>query len=144
MDQQTLIELTADIVAAHLANNKVTGSEVPGIINAVHRALAQAVEPPAQVEALVPAVPVKASIKPGKVTCLECGRSMKMLKRHLSVDHELTPEAYRARWGLAHDHALVAPDYAKRRAELAVTAGLGRKKGETAAVRAKGKTAKRS
>lgn len=128
MDQETLITLTKDIVSAHVSNNSVTVNDLPVLIQSVYQALAQAGEPaPVVEEKLVPAVTIRASVKPDSVTCLECGFKGKMLKRHLSTDHGLTTQEYKARWNLGADHALVAPDYAAKRAELAKSFGLGRK-----------------
>ena len=129
MDKTMLMELTADIVAAHVSNNAVPAGSVGGLISAVHGALNQVGESAAPVtEVLVPAVSVRSSVKRDGVICLDCGRKLKMLKRHLNVDHGLTPAAYRERWGLAGDYPIVAPDYAEKRAELAIKIGLGRKR----------------
>lgn len=131
MDNETLITLTSDIVSAHLSNNNVAVNDVPVLIQSVYQALATVGEPaPVVEEKREPAVSARASVKPDAVTCMECGFKGKMLKRHLSTDHGLTPQEYRARWNLSADHALVAPDYAARRAELAKSIGLGRKMGE--------------
>lgn len=115
---------TADIVSAYVANNAVEADSVGGLIASVHQALSGlgAPEPEAQRE---PAVPVRKSVRPDHVTCLECGRKMKMLKRHIGTEHGLTPEEYRERWGLSEDHALTAPDYADKRRQIAKETGLG-------------------
>jgi predicted transcriptional regulator len=129
MDQEALMMLTAEIVSAHVGNNSVAAGDVGNLICSVHGALVQAAEPAAAPEPdLVPAVSIRASVKNDAITCLECGRKMKMLKRHLTTDHAMTPAEYRARWKLSGDYPLVAPDYAKRRADLAKTIGLGRKR----------------
>lgn len=127
---ETLITLTSDIVAAHVSNNHVEVEDVPSLITNVFQALAglggaNAVEdaPPE------PAVSVRSSIKKDSITCLVCGKKMKMLKRHLATDHDLTPDEYRARYGLSSDYPLVAPDYADTRRKLAKKIGLGRKPG---------------
>ena len=127
----TLIALTADIVAAHVANNNVPLSDVGGMIARVHGALAGlgAPAPDPQPEQQ-PAVSVRASLKPGHLVCLEDGKKMKMLKRHLMTAYGMTPEAYRERWGLPADYPMVAPDYAEKRRELAKKIGLGRKPGQ--------------
>ena len=125
--RETLITLTSDIVAAHVSNNSVAIEEVPTLISNVFQALAGLGEEPVVEQApLEPAVSIRASVRPDHVTCLECGRKMKMLKRHLTADHGLTTEEYRQRWSLAPDHPLVAPNYADRRRDLAKAIGLGR------------------
>jgi predicted transcriptional regulator len=128
MPSEFLIELTAEIVAAHAENNKVSGGELPGLIQAIHGALAalgQSATP--EPEQLTPAVPIRSSVKPDAITCLDCGAKFKMLKRHLTTDHGLTPAEYRARWDLKADYPIVAPHYAAKRRDLALTNGLGRK-----------------
>jgi len=128
---ETLITLTSDIVAAHVSNNSVAVDEVPTLIANVYGALAglgQAAAAP-EPEPLKPAVSVRASVKPDKIVCLDCGAEMKMLKRHLMTHHGMTPEDYRARWNLAADYPLVAPNYAETRRDLAKKIGLGRKPG---------------
>lgn len=124
---ETLLTLTVDIVAAHVANNNVPVSDVAGLIARVHDALAglgDAAEPPEP--ELIPAVSVRASVKPDYLVCLEDGKQMKMLKRHLSTAYNMTPDDYRAKWKLPHDYPMVAPNYAAQRRELAVKIGLGR------------------
>ncbi|MBK8629995.1 MAG: MucR family transcriptional regulator [Sphingomonadales bacterium] len=130
--QETLITLTADIVAAHVSNNSVAVSDIPTLIANVHTALVGlggpvAAEPAARPE---PAVSVRASIKPDYIVCLEDGKKLKMLKRHLMTHYNLTPEQYRAKWGLPADYPMVAPNYAEQRRTLAVKIGLGRKPGK--------------
>ncbi len=128
---EMLITLTSDIVAAHVSNNNVAVEDVPVLIQSIHAALA-GLGTPVEVAAapLEPAVSIRSSIKPDSITCLECGKKMKMLKRHLSTDHGLTTDEYRARWGLSGDYPLVAPNYAEKRRELAKKIGLGRKPGQ--------------
>ncbi len=129
--QETLITLTADIVAAHVSNNSVAVSDLPILISNVHGALSGlggAVEVPEQRPE--PAVSIRASIKPDYIVCLEDGKKLKMLKRHLMTHYGLTPDQYRARWGLAADYPMVAPNYAETRRTLAVKIGLGRKPGK--------------
>ncbi|MCJ1961752.1 MULTISPECIES: MucR family transcriptional regulator [Novosphingobium] len=125
---ETLITLTSDIVAAHVSNNSVTVDDLPSLINNVYGALAglggtAAVEE----EKPEPAVSVRASIKPDYIVCLEDGKKLKMLKRHLMTHYNMTPEEYRARWNLPADYPMVAPNYAEKRRELAKKIGLGRK-----------------
>jgi predicted transcriptional regulator len=123
-----LLELTADIVAAHVSNNSVSVTDLPGLISAVHQSLsglgtvAQPVE-----EEQSPAVPIRSSIKPAYIICLEDGKKLKMLKRHLMTHYKLTPDAYRAKWKLPADYPMVAPNYAELRRSLAHKIGLGRK-----------------
>lgn len=128
---ETLITLTSDIVAAHVSNNSVSAAELSSLIGSVYGALAALGQAaPAVEEApLKPAVSIRSSVKNDKIICLDCGTDLKMLKRHLMTHHNLTPEQYKARWNLAADYPLVAPDYAEKRRELAVKIGLGRKPG---------------
>ena len=129
--KETLITLTSDIVAAHVSNNGVSVEDVPTLISNVYGALAGLGAEAITIEApLVPAVSIRSSVKPDFVVCLECGKKMKMLKRHLSTDHGLTTDEYRNRWGLTNDYPLVAPNYAAKRRELAKEIGLGRKPGQ--------------
>jgi predicted transcriptional regulator len=128
MADETLLTLVADIVSAQVSHNSVSASDLPALIQSVYGSLAKLGEAQAPVEAKrEPAVSIRSSVKPDAVTCLECGAKFKMLKRHLSTDHNLTPEAYRARWSLPASYPLVAPDYAAKRKELAIKIGLGRK-----------------
>jgi predicted transcriptional regulator len=130
MEQETLINLAAEIVSAHVSNNKVALADLPGLIEAVYGSLARVSNPaPAEVETPKPAVALRSSLKADAITCLECGEKLKMLKRHLATDHGLSPAEYRARWGLAADYPMVAPDYSDKRRALAKTIGLGRKPG---------------
>jgi predicted transcriptional regulator len=127
---ETLITLTSDIVAAHVSNNSVAVGELATVITSVYGALAglgQAVV--VEEKAPEPAVSIRSSIKPDYITCLEDGKRLKMLKRHLMTHYNLTPDQYRARWGLAADYPMVAPNYAEKRRELAKKIGLGRKPG---------------
>lgn len=128
---ETLITLTSDIVAAHVSNNSVGVDDVSTLITKVYGALASLGQPAPAPEAapLKPAVSIRASVKADKITCLDCGMELKMLKRHLMTHHGMTPDAYRARWNLAGDYPLVAPDYAETRRDLAKKIGLGRKPG---------------
>lgn len=124
------VRLTAHIVAAYVSKNPLQVSELPAVIESVHKALAAAVAPPMEViaaEKLVPAVPVKKSITPDYIVCLEDGKQLKMLKRHLATTYHLTPDEYRTKWGLPPDYPMVAPTYAAQRSTLAKQAGLGRK-----------------
>ena len=128
MDNQTTITLAADIASAYVSNNSISVADVPELISKVYAALEGVGKPAAEaVEELKPAVSIRSSVKPDAITCLDCGKKFKMLKRHLNVDHGMTPEAYRARWGLAKDYPVVAADYAAKRRGLAMKIGLGRK-----------------
>lgn len=128
---EMLITLTSDIVAAHVSNNSVSVDDVAGLISNVYGALAGLGQPVTVVETLPePAVSIRASIKPDYIVCLEDGKKLKMLKRHLMTHYNMTPDQYRARWSLPADYPMVAPNYAERRRELAVKIGLGRKPGQ--------------
>ena len=120
---ETLITLTSDIVAAHVSNNSVSVDDVPSLIQNVYGALAGLGSVPQPEEKLQPAVSVRASVKSDHLVCLEDGKKMKMLKRHLMTDHGLTPAEYRARWNLPADYPMVAPDYAEKRRVLAKETG---------------------
>ena len=122
-----LASLTADIVSAHIANNEVSVEQLPALIRDVHQAIATVEQVPAESIKAEPAVDVKKSVFPDHIICLECGASMKMLKRHLATDHQLTPDQYRAKWGLPPTYPMVAPEYAATRSQLAKDSGLGRK-----------------
>ena len=124
-----LLSLTTKIVAAHAGSNRLATSELAALIGSVFEALhtAGTVEVAKPVEALVPAVPIRKSVTPEFIVCLEDGKRMKMLKRHLKTRYDLTPDDYRKRWGLPNDYPMVAPAYAAQRAELARSIGLGRK-----------------
>ena len=124
-----LLDLVASIVSAHVAHNAVTPEALPGVIRSVYAALSGlGTEPPA-VEQPEPAVPIKRSVFPDYIVCLEDGKKLEMLKRHLRASHPMTPEEYRARWSLPRDYPMVAPKYAARRSALAKEIGLGRKPG---------------
>ena len=127
---ETLITLTADIIAAHVSNNNVSLEDLPSLISNVYGALSGLGQEVAVVETLPePAVSIRASVKPDHIVCLEDGKKLKMLKRHLSTHYNLTPDQYRARWSLPADYPMVAPNYAEKRRELAKKIGLGRKPG---------------
>ncbi|ASP29807.1 MAG: MucR family transcriptional regulator [Pseudomonadota bacterium] len=124
---ETLITLTSDIVAAHVSNNNVDVAEVPTLISNVYSALSGLGGTETEEEKPEPAVPIRSSVKKDYIVCLEDGKKMKMLKRHLKTAYDMTPEEYRARWNLPADYPMVAPAYAEKRRELAVKIGLGRK-----------------
>jgi predicted transcriptional regulator len=132
VDRSILLELAAKIVSAHVANNHVDAVGLPALIQSVFDALS-GVETSAPVEqALVPAISIKQSVKQDHIVCLEDGKKLKMLKRHLMTAYQMTPEQYRTKWGLPRDYPMVAPDYAERRSALARSIGLGRKPGTNA------------
>ena len=128
--KETLITLTSDIVAAHVSNNETSVEDVPSLITNVFGAL-QSLGEEAEPEEVPPepAVSIRASIKPDYIVCLEDGKKLKMLKRYLRTNYDMTPEEYRARWGLPADYPMVAPNYAEKRRDLAKKIGLGRKPG---------------
>lgn len=126
-----LLDLSAMVVAAYVRHNNVPRAELPSLIEKAHSALADlGNEPvPAPIEKLVPAVPIKKSITPDAIICLEDGKAFKALKRHLRTAYDMTPEQYRAKWDLPPDYPMVAPTYAEARSALAKSSGLGRKAG---------------
>lgn len=127
-DQRSeLLELTSEIVSAHVGNNAVSTSDLPELIASVHAKLTELVSTDEKAEDLTPAVPIRKSVTNDHVVCLECGQKMKMLKRHLQTAHGMTPEAYRERWRLPAEYTMVAPDYAATRRDLAHQIGLGKK-----------------
>jgi predicted transcriptional regulator len=133
-DRSELLALTAEIVAAHVSNNKLEAGELPGLIRQIYATLAGIdAQPPAPGgtsrgggERPAPAVPIKKSVLPDFIVCLEDGKKLKMLKRHLMSHYKMTPEQYRERWGLPPDYPMVAPNYAIQRQVLAKKIGLGK------------------
>lgn len=124
-----LLTLTADIVSSHVANNTVAVNDIPGLIDNVYNALSRLGTPqPAPEAKPEPAVSVRQSIKPDYLICLEDGKKLKMLKRHLMTRYNMTPDEYRAKWGLPADYPMVAPNYAQARRTLAKKIGLGTKR----------------
>ena len=130
--EDTLLTLTADIVAAHVSNNSVAVNDLPNLIQNVHSALqtisSSGAAPEAKPE---PKVSIRSSVKPDYIVCLEDGKKQKMLKRHLMTNHGMTPDEYRQKWGLAADYPMVAPNYAEQRRTLAKSIGLGTKRRKT-------------
>lgn len=121
-----LLALTTEIVAAHVSNNTVALGDLPQLINQVYNSLATiGVAPAATASRPQPAVSVKKSVQPDYIICLEDGKKLKMLKRHLKTAYNMSPEAYRERWGLPPDYPMVAPNYARQRSHLAKEIGLG-------------------
>ncbi|MBN8964147.1 MAG: MucR family transcriptional regulator [Rhizobiales bacterium] len=133
VDRNTgFIELTAEIVAAYVSNNAVVPDDIPALINQVHSALLRisggTSGETTTAEPLRPAVPVKRSINPDYIVCLEDGKKFKSLKRHLRSQYGMTPEQYREKWGLPADYPMVAPNYAAARSQLAKQMGLGQQR----------------
>ena len=126
-DRSELLEMTADIVSAYVGNNSVSANDLPSLISNIHAALSQVSTGVVEVEPEVkePAVPIRKSISPDFLICLEDGRKFKSLKRHLRTKYDMSPEEYRAKWGLPKDYPMVAPNYAKARSDLAKQMGLG-------------------
>ena len=125
-----ILPLVTDILAAHLSNNTVGMAELPTLIRSVYEALATAGGAPEPVaERPNPAVPIKKSITPDHIVCLEDGKKLKMLKRHLRTAYDMSPEQYRQRWDLPADYPMVAPNYARQRSRLAKEIGLGTRSG---------------
>ena len=129
-DTTNTIALTAEIVAAYVSNNTVASADIPALINQVHTALLRVTTGEAQPssEPLKPAVPVKKSITPEHLVCLEDGKKFKSLKRHLRTQYNMTPEQYREKWDLPADYPMVAPNYAQARSALAKQMGLGQQR----------------
>jgi len=133
-----IMQMAVDIVSAYVGNNSISATQVPEVINTVYAsllAIGEVGNGPTQ--ALNPAVPVRRSITPDYLVCLEDGKKLKMLKRHIRAVYGLSPEEYRAKWGLPADYPMVAPNYAKQRSNFAKQIGLGRKKGEKVGSRKK-------
>ncbi|WP_029002669.1 MucR family transcriptional regulator [Azorhizobium doebereinerae] len=128
LKSSTHLDLVADIVTAYVGNNTVAVSDLASLIQSVHTTLGKLGTPAEEpVEELKPAVAIKKSVTPDFIICLEDGRKFKSLKRHLRTAYNMTPDAYREKWGLPRDYPMVAPNYAAARSELARTMGLGRK-----------------
>lgn len=122
-----MLELTAKIVSAHVTNNSVSVDMLPNLIQEVYKTLINIGKEQPEVEKLQPAVPIKKSIAPDYIICLEDGKKLKMLRRHLKTSYGMTPEQYRERWNLPQDYPMVAPNYAQHRSSLAKKIGLGTK-----------------
>lgn len=122
-----LVDMAAEIVSAYVSANQVPPQDIPALIRTVHSALREVSGAPAVAaeSSQEPAVAIKKSVTPDYIICLEDGKKFKSLKRHLRTRYSMTPEEYRAKWGLAHDYPMVAPNYAKERSNLAKRMGLG-------------------
>src|ERR1700748_478908 len=133
MAEEELLRMTADVVAAYVSNNTLPTAQLAEVINAVYNSLKSLEGQPAEAppEPLKPAVPVRKSVNPDFLICLEDGKKLKMLKRHLRSTYNLTPDEYRAKWGLPPDYPMVAPNYAQQRSAFAKEIGLGRKAGRS-------------
>ncbi len=134
-----LLELTTQIVAAHVSHNAMPATDLPRLIATVHETLATLGTEKATAKP-EPAVPIKQSVKPDYIVCLDDGKKLKMLKRHLRTAYNMTPAEYRKRWDLPRDYPMVAPNYSKQRSQLAKNIGLGRKPGPKVNARRKTKT----
>jgi len=126
LNSADILEMATKIVAAHVSNNEVGVSELPGLIEQVYKSLSATAKGTEPVQDKpVPAVSIKKSVTPDYIVCLEDGKKLKMLKRHLKTAYNMSPEEYRERWGLSADYPMVAPNYAKQRSKLAKQIGLG-------------------
>ncbi|MBN8871952.1 MAG: MucR family transcriptional regulator [Rhodospirillales bacterium] len=123
---EDVLALTAQIVSAHVTKNEVSTEALPSLIREVYKTLASVGNEPAEPEKSKPAVPITKSVFPDHIVCLECGKSLTMLKRHLMTEHGLTIDQYRGKWALPSNYPVVAPEYAETRSELAKKIGLGR------------------
>jgi predicted transcriptional regulator len=129
-NDEKFVDQTASIVSAYVSKNSVPAEDIPALINRVHAALVDVAGGGGEraVHALKPAVPIKKSITPDFLVCLEDGKKFKSLKRHLRTRYDMTPEQYREKWGLPHDYPMVAPNYAAERSSLAKQMGLGQQR----------------
>lgn len=127
-DSDRLVAASGRVVAAFVSHNPLAATDLTALIGSVHSTLKRLAAPGEIETPAAPAVPVRRSVRHDRITCLECGLAFKSLKRHLRVQHNLTADAYRAKWELPRDYPIVAPDYANRRSELAKSFGLGRKR----------------
>jgi predicted transcriptional regulator len=143
-NNENMLELTASIVSAYVGQNSVPSSDLGALIASTYAALAKLGSVPEATAAapLVPAVSIRKSVTPDAIICLEDGKPFKSLKRHISAKFDLTPDQYRAKWGLPHDYPMVAPNYAEKRSALARSLGLGRKPAPAPAKAKRGRTAK--
>lgn len=133
---EDIMMLTAEIASAYVSNNRVAPNEIAGLISSIHTALGSLDAAPAAAAEpvnMLPAVPIKKSVTPDYIICLEDGKQFKSMKRHLQTKFGMTPDEYRAKWGLPYDYPMVAAAYASKRSELALSLGLGRKKAEPVA-----------
>ncbi|MDE0539439.1 MAG: MucR family transcriptional regulator [Rhodospirillales bacterium] len=131
VDRGEILRMAVEVVSSYVGRNQIAGDQIPELINTVYRSMAGLANPDGREDQEVskPAVAVRRSITPDYIICLEDGKRLKMLKRHLRTTYGMTPEEYRAKWKLPHDYPMVAPNYAKQRSEFAKNIGLGRKSG---------------
>lgn len=131
VDRGEILRMAVEVVSSYVGRNQIAGDQIPELINTVYRSMAGLANPDGHEDREVskPAVAVRRSITPDYLICLEDGKKLKMLKRHLRTTYGMTPEEYRAKWKLPHDYPMVAPNYAKQRSEFAKNIGLGRKSG---------------
>ena len=131
VDRGEILRMAVEVVSSYVGRNQIAGDQIPELINTVYRSMAGLANSDghADQEVSKPAVAVRRSITPDYIICLEDGKKLKMLKRHLRTTYGMTPEEYRAKWKLPHDYPMVAPNYAKQRSEFAKNIGLGRKSG---------------
>jgi len=131
VSREHILRITVEIVTAYVGHNQQSSADIPEIIQTVYNTLSELTEEAGKAEPEVrkPAIPVRRSVTPDFLFCLEDGRKLKMLKRHLRTNYNLTPDEYRSRWNLPSDYPMVAPNYAKRRSEFAKKIGLGRRSG---------------
>ena len=140
VSRDEILRMAVDVVAAYLSNNQLPAGQIPEVIDTVFRSLGalDGASSEAKPEPQKPAVSIRRSVTPEYIVCLEDGKKLKMLKRHLRTNYDLTPEEYRAKWNLPPDYPMVAPNYAKQRSEFAKKIGLGRKPGESKRGRKRG------
>ena len=138
-----MLRMVVDVVAAYVSNNQMPTGQIPEVINTVFESLSAAAAG-GRTEPQKPAVPIRRSVTPDFIVCLEDGKKLKMLKRHLRTAFNLTPEEYRAKWNLLPDYPMVAPNYAKKRSEFAKKIGLGRKTTRKGKIKGKGKSKSKS
>ena len=133
LDHRDVLRMTTEVVSAFVSNNALPATQIPDVISTVFTSLSglENTGDEGKEEALNPAVPIRKSVTPDFIVCLEDGKKLKMLKRHLRTAYNMTPDEYRAKWGLPPDYPMVAPNYAKQRSDFAKKIGLGRKPGET-------------
>ncbi len=132
VEREDILRMAVDVVAAYLSNNQVATAQIPEVIQSVYLSLSEleTLSTEGAPEPQKPAVPIRKSVSPDYIVCLEDGKKLKMLKRHLQTTYGMTPEEYRAKWNLAPDYPMVAPNYARQRSEFAKKIGLGRKPGK--------------
>ncbi len=130
--REEVLRMAVDVVAAYLSNNQVASAQIPDVISSVFQSLSDLDVTPSETKAEPqrPAVPVRKSVTPDYIICLEDGKKLKMLKRHLQTTYNMSPDEYRTKWSLPADYPMVAPNYAKQRSDFAKRIGLGRKPGE--------------